>query len=175
MRRFAPVLAALLGLWLVSARAPAQDAVPDSPLRTRLATIVAEAALGEQVSIAVVDASTGAPIFHHQEALALNPASNMKLLTSAAALSRLGAEHRMRTVLQGRVEGDGVATLSLRGFGDPGLRQADLVELARDLADHGVRRVGDAGPARRWQLPRHPGRVRLLRARCPRRTVFQDP
>jgi D-alanyl-D-alanine carboxypeptidase/D-alanyl-D-alanine-endopeptidase (penicillin-binding protein 4) len=48
----------------------------------------------------------------------------------------------MHTGLYGHVEGDAVTGgLVLRGFGDPSLRQADLVELARDLADHGVRTV----------------------------------
>ena len=90
-----------------------------------------------------MDASTGTVLFAHQGDLALNPASNQKLVTAAAALSRLGPEFRMRTALYGRVDGDGVATLSLRGYGDPSLGQADLIELARDLADHGVRRVGE--------------------------------
>lgn len=112
-------------------------------LPARLAELVAAAGLGDQVSVSVVDTATRRAVFEHHGELALNPASNMKLVTAAAALARLGADFRMRTALYGRVDGDGVATLVLRGYGDPSLEQADLVELARDLADHGVRRVGE--------------------------------
>ncbi|MFO0680574.1 MAG: D-alanyl-D-alanine carboxypeptidase/D-alanyl-D-alanine-endopeptidase [Sandaracinus sp.] len=94
------------------------------------------------MSIAVVDARDGSALFEHHPALPLNPASNMKLVTAAAALATLGSDFRVHTGLYGHVEGDAVTGgLVLRGFGDPSLRQADLVELARDLADHGVRTV----------------------------------
>ena len=144
MRTLAPAraLAWLLGplvLVLVSSGSMAQDA---APLATRLAALVTEAGLGEGVSVTVADASTGAVLFSHQPDTALNPASNQKLVTAAIALEVLGADHRMVTGLYGRVEGDAVVGgLVLRGLGDPTLRQADLIELARDLADRGVRRV----------------------------------
>jgi len=111
-------------------------------LSSQLASLVSAASLGDRVSVAVVDARDGSLIFGHQPDLALNPASNMKLVTAAAALATLGTNFRMHTGLYGHVEGDAVTGgLVLRGFGDPSLRQADLVELARDLADHGVRTV----------------------------------
>lgn len=113
-------------------------------LATSLGAVVARANLGPNVGVTVLDASTGNPVFEHQSALALNPASNQKLITAAAALSLLGAEFRMRTALHGVVEGDAVVGgLYLRGYGDPGLRQADLMELVIDLARRGVRRVDD--------------------------------
>ncbi|UJR80956.1 D-alanyl-D-alanine carboxypeptidase/D-alanyl-D-alanine-endopeptidase [Sandaracinus amylolyticus] len=144
MRRAIPLAAVLLCVsLLVRHDVRAQEAPIVSPLATSLSQLVSEAGFGETVSVTVLDAATGQTLFSHQSELALNPASNMKLVTAAAALARLGPEFRMRTALYGRVEGDGVATLSLRGFGDPSLTQADLVELARDLADHGVRRVGE--------------------------------
>ncbi len=110
----------------------------------RLAALVSEAGLGERVSITVVDTESGQRVFEHQPELALNPASNQKIVTAAAALALLGAEARFRTGLYGRVEGDAVTGgLVLRGFGDPSLRQGDLVELARDLERRGIRRVDD--------------------------------
>jgi D-alanyl-D-alanine carboxypeptidase/D-alanyl-D-alanine-endopeptidase (penicillin-binding protein 4) len=116
----------------------------DGGLNGRLAALVAEAGLGERVSITVADATTGRRVFEHQPDLALNPASNQKLVTAAAALAQLGTEARFRTGLYGRTEGDAVVGgLYLRGFGDPSLRQADLVELASDLARRGIRRVDD--------------------------------
>lgn len=138
MRRALPRIAVAIAL-LFALPASAQE----SALATRLAQVVADAGAGEQVSVSVVEATTGTVIFAHQGDLALNPASNQKLVTAAAALATLGADFRMRTALYGRVDGSGVATLVLRGFGDPSLRQADLVELARDLRDHGVSRVGE--------------------------------
>lgn len=124
--------------------AGAQTAPPRAALAARLGELVAAAGLGDQIGIAVVDATTGAGIFAHAGELPLNPASNMKLVTAAAALATLGADFHMRTGLYGRVTGDAVTGgLVVRGFGDPSLRQADLVELARDLADHGVRAVDD--------------------------------
>jgi serine-type D-Ala-D-Ala carboxypeptidase/endopeptidase (penicillin-binding protein 4) len=128
---------------LASAAAHEHVRAQATPLAGRIEPLIAESGLGETVSLAIVETGSGATLFAHQPELALNPASNMKLVTAAAALARLGPEFRMRTALYGRIDGDGVATLVLRGFGDPSLRQADLVELARDLADHGVRRVGE--------------------------------
>jgi D-alanyl-D-alanine carboxypeptidase/D-alanyl-D-alanine-endopeptidase (penicillin-binding protein 4) len=143
-----PPLASLLSVLTLAffalshGSAGAQTAPPRAALAARIAELVAAAGLGDQVGIAVVDAATGAGIFAHGADLPLNPASNMKLVTAAAALSTLGTNFQLRTGLYGRVEGDAVVGgLVLRGFGDPSLRQADLVELARDLADHGVRTV----------------------------------
>lgn len=124
------------------AHGTAQPPPAHAALSAQLGSLVSAAGLGGQLSIAVLDARDGSAIFGHEPDLALNPASNMKLVTAAAALATLGADFRMHTGLYGHVEGDAVTGgLVLRGFGDPSLRQADLVELARDLADHGVRTV----------------------------------
>jgi len=72
-----------------------------------------------------------------------NPASNQKILTTAAVLAHFGAEFRFRTVLCGVRAGDSVATLVLRGTGDPTLGSEDLQELAKTLAASGVRHVGE--------------------------------
>ncbi len=133
----------LVSLALLSRDAARAQVGSGAALQAQLSALVAESGLGEQVTLSVVDTTTTTTLFEHRAEVALNPASNMKLVTAAAALARLGPEFRIRTALHGRVDGDEVRTLSLRGFGDPSLTQADLVELARDLADHGVRRVGE--------------------------------
>jgi D-alanyl-D-alanine carboxypeptidase/D-alanyl-D-alanine-endopeptidase (penicillin-binding protein 4) len=137
------IFALALALALVALpHSVAQPPPAHAALASQLESLVAAAGLGDQVSVSVVDAITSDVIFGHQPELALNPASNMKLVTAAAAVATLGADFRMHTGLYGHVEGDAVTGgLVLRGFGDPSLRQADLVELARDLADHGVRTV----------------------------------
>lgn len=72
------------------------------------------------------------------------PASNMKLVTSAAALARLGRDHRYSTRLL-RVPGSGSTddTLYLIGGGDPSLVTADLKSLAGAAGRAGVRRVAE--------------------------------
>jgi len=72
-----------------------------------------------------------------------NPASNQKILTTAAVLRHFGADFRFRTVLCGARAGDSVAKLVLRGSGDPSLGSEDLQELAKVLAQSGVRHVGE--------------------------------
>lgn len=72
----------------------------------------------------------------------LNPASNMKLITTALALERLGPAFTFRTAIFGTVQSDGTAPkLVLRGNGDPTLVEADLWRLANTLRNRGVRRV----------------------------------
>ncbi len=71
----------------------------------------------------------------------MNPASNAKLLTAAAALRVLGGEHRFLTGLYGRVDSDAIDELVLRGDGDPSLRTPDLWAMASELRAAGVRRV----------------------------------
>ncbi len=75
------------------------------------------------------------------------PASNLKLLTTAAALRQLGSDFRIRTsvysseaVASGRSPA-GVSSLRVVGRGDPSLTNAQLRELAQQLKRQGVRRV----------------------------------
>ncbi len=100
-----------------------------------------EADLGDQIGISVVDVATGREVFAQRGDLPLNPASNMKLVTAAAALETLGPDFTMRTGVYGRIEGGRVADLVLRGRGDPSLSQGDLYELADALVARGVRAV----------------------------------
>jgi serine-type D-Ala-D-Ala carboxypeptidase/endopeptidase (penicillin-binding protein 4) len=98
---------------------------------------------GGSSSVQIVDADTGAVWAEAAPDTALNPASNMKLLTTAVALQQLGPEFRFSTGLYGRIEEGRVPTLVLRGHGDPSLQTADLWQLARTLPELGVTRVGE--------------------------------
>lgn len=127
---------------LAAPRAAGQAAAPDV-LARRLTAAVRGAELGDAVGVHVRDAATGDPIFAHAGDVPRNPASNVKIVTAWAALRRLGPDFRMRTAVHGRIEEGGrVELLVLRGTGDPTLEAADLVALAGDLVDRGVRRVG---------------------------------
>lgn len=98
---------------------------------------------GGQLSAEIVDTQTGAVWAEANPQAALNPASNMKLLTVAVALSVLGGEYRFSTGLYGRLRNGKVETLVLRGEGDPSLDLAALWRLAHALERLGVREVGD--------------------------------
>ena len=87
----------------------------------------------------------------HAHDVALNPASNAKLLTAATALGTLGGAHTFLTTVSGALEGGVVeGPLVLRGHGDPSLSTADVAELVERLVQKGVRAVkggvvGDQG------------------------------
>lgn len=130
---FFSLLVLLLGR---PATAEAQDLVGE------LRRLVSESGLSDDVGIAVVDAQSGRPIFQHHAERPMNPASNQKLVTAFAALRALGPDFTMRTAVYGNLEGDAVrGGLALRGYGDPDLTRGDLMALAADVADQGVRRV----------------------------------
>ncbi len=65
------------------------------------------------------------------------PASNAKLLTTAAALQQLGANFRIRT----SVYQDGNGILRVVGRGDPSLSDIQLVTLAKQLKQKGITQI----------------------------------
>ena len=67
-----------------------------------------------------------------------NPASNQKLLTSAAALWRLGPAFRAATKVEGTIANGRVAQLVVRPSGDPSLGYVGLVALAEAVHLRGV-------------------------------------
>jgi D-alanyl-D-alanine carboxypeptidase/D-alanyl-D-alanine-endopeptidase (penicillin-binding protein 4) len=97
---------------------------------------------GASVGVAVLDVESGRLLSAANEHLPLNPASNAKLYTAAAALATLHGEHRYETTLMGKLEGDAVVgPLALRGYGDPSLTTADLWTMVQELLAFGVHRV----------------------------------
>ncbi|MCC7534878.1 MAG: D-alanyl-D-alanine carboxypeptidase/D-alanyl-D-alanine-endopeptidase [Deltaproteobacteria bacterium] len=139
-------LTAIIALGLVGLAPTTSDAQrtnQDAALAAELETLVRGAGLqGARVGVSVIDVASGAVVFEHQPDELHNPASNMKVVTAAAALALLGPEHRITTALAGRLDlGQLAGPIVLRGRGDPTLRYADLLELANDLSGLGVRRV----------------------------------
>jgi D-alanyl-D-alanine carboxypeptidase/D-alanyl-D-alanine-endopeptidase (penicillin-binding protein 4) len=87
-------------------------------LEHRLDTLVESGAPGHGLAgISVVDLATGKSIFKLADDRLLQPASNMKLFTSALALLRLGPDYRFTTQVLREPSGD----LVLTGGGDPSL------------------------------------------------------
>jgi D-alanyl-D-alanine carboxypeptidase/D-alanyl-D-alanine-endopeptidase (penicillin-binding protein 4) len=98
-----------------------------------------------RTGVVVADVESGQVLFARDADVLLNPASNVKLVTSAAALARLGPDFRFDTELYvdaGAGEGSARA-LYVRGKGDPTLVTERLWAIAGDLVHLGIRRVGD--------------------------------
>ncbi|MGV9253021.1 D-alanyl-D-alanine carboxypeptidase/D-alanyl-D-alanine endopeptidase [Streptomyces sp. NPDC003697] len=77
-----------------------------------------DSALGTRRSVAVVDVATGRRVYGRASGEALTPASTTKIATAVAALSALGADHRLTT--RAALE-PGTGELVLIGGGDPTL------------------------------------------------------
>src|SRR5260221_7978777 len=96
---------------------------------------------GGHLGVAVFDIQSGELLAAQNDRRPLNPASNAKLFTAAAALSQLHGNYRFETGLYGEAKGSSVSKLVLRGQGDPSLSTRDLWEMVQDLKDRGVRRI----------------------------------
>ncbi len=133
---------------------PADAAGRRAWLKTELDAALAAPALAKaKVGVYVIDADAGRPLYGHNETASLNAASNVKLVTSAAALSLLGPEYRWRTTLSIAAAGNGAGVppggeiagdLVVRGGGDPALSVEDLAAMVGDLAALGVRKIHGA-------------------------------
>jgi D-alanyl-D-alanine carboxypeptidase/D-alanyl-D-alanine-endopeptidase (penicillin-binding protein 4) len=139
---------------LVSFSGGGQVSAGEPSLAERIGAEINGAKFGEKGKFAacVVDLDTGALVYSRNAAEPMIPASNMKLLTTAAALCELGDDYQLRTELRyrGTVD-DGVldGDLLLRGYGDPNIsgREHDgditfmLKKLASGVKDMGVKKV----------------------------------
>ena len=91
----------------------------------------------------VADARTGQALFAVNADDPLNPASNVKLISTATALELLGADYRYPTRLLGQAPEAGVVRgdVYLLGSYDPTLTTADLDDIAGAVAARGVTRI----------------------------------
>ena len=101
---------------------------------------------GIPTAAAALDIRTveGKVLASHNQQLAFNPASVMKLVTTAAALDLLGPDYRWitRVYAQGPLIGDVLnGDLIIQGSGDPRLAHEDLARLLRRLRSLGVREI----------------------------------
>ncbi|MEY9865104.1 D-alanyl-D-alanine carboxypeptidase/D-alanyl-D-alanine-endopeptidase (penicillin-binding protein 4) [Peribacillus sp. B2I2] len=99
---------------------------------------------GALMGISIRSAKTGEMIYERGAQTRLRPASNLKLLTAAAALETLGEDHVFQTELYingvqvGHVlQGD----VYLKGKGDPTLLEKDFDELAASMKQRRVKLV----------------------------------
>lgn len=147
IRRGMGLATATVVLWAISATALGQSLerrVQEALLRARLG--------GAAVGVSVLDVETGTELVSIEtrakdgDSRGYIPASNLKLLTSGAALAVLGADFEFRTTLL--QDGD---TLIVRGSGDPGLADPELLDQMKvgldSILDQLVAHAKQAGAA----------------------------
>lgn len=78
-------------------------------------------------------------LYSHDAEKYFIPASNTKLLTTAAALKQLGADFRIRTSVYQNADG----SLRVVGRGDPSFKNAQLTVLAKQLRQQGITQVNN--------------------------------
>lgn len=95
-------------------------------------------------SIYVVDASTGEELYNVHEDAPLNPASNVKLVSTSTVLATLGPNWKYQTRIFGaQPDAEGVVHggLYLHGSYDPTLGPGAMTSLAQKLSAQGVRKI----------------------------------
>jgi D-alanyl-D-alanine carboxypeptidase/D-alanyl-D-alanine-endopeptidase (penicillin-binding protein 4) len=139
----AAAVAATAGLVTQSVGAPA--AAQATPLQQRLDTLLNDARYqGSQVGLVVRDAATGETLYDRNGGTRLLPASNTKLFSSTAAMHTLGTGFRFHTdvLATAPVRGEKLrGDLYLKGYGDPTALESDYVELAKQIARSGIKRI----------------------------------
>ncbi len=97
-----------------------------------------------QAGISVIDLKTKQPIFQQNEKKLFRPASNQKLLTTAASLVFLGTDYKFQTsmyhtgeVIDSVCSGD---VYYVGGF-DPEFSSANLDSLSRELKKFGIKKI----------------------------------
>ena len=100
--------------------------------------------IASHAGIKVVSLENGKVLYEHDSKALMNPASNMKLITSAAALSVLDTNFQFKTsvFVDNAAPGSGVVqNIYLKGYGDPDLDISDLDSLASAVRRLGINRI----------------------------------
>lgn len=100
--------------------------------------------LQDKIAVSIVNAQNNQTIYNYRESTPLLLASNMKILTSYAALNQLGAKFNWVTKLayQGSIQ-DGIlnGNVYLIGGGDPQLNSQDIQDMLIKLRKLGVNKI----------------------------------
>jgi len=130
-----------------AAPAPAEKRADREALKAALLEVLQRAPLkASRMGVLMQSLDDGDVVFSHNADELLNPASNVKLVTSAAALASLGPEFRYDTefLVEPELGADGkVKTLYVRGKGDPSMTTERLWGIVAELWHVGIREVGE--------------------------------
>ncbi|RKH43720.1 D-alanyl-D-alanine carboxypeptidase/D-alanyl-D-alanine endopeptidase [Corallococcus sicarius] len=143
--------ATAIALWLPSATLAASSSsdkkAEREALKNALVQVMQRTALkSSRVGVHMQSLDDGTVVFSHNADELLNPASNVKLVTSSAALVALGPEYRYETefLVEPELPADGkVKTLYVRGKGDPTITTERLYGITSELLHAGLREVQD--------------------------------
>ena len=95
-----------------------------------------------RLGILVQPLEPGRPPLYRRDAQHLFvPASNVKLLTSAAGLTALGPQFQFKTNVYGAGDGPQLTHLRIVGGGDPTFSDAQLRQIAQELQHQGVQHI----------------------------------
>ncbi len=128
----------------ISTTTPNVTIHPHANLQAEIDSVLQDALFtSAHLGIKVVAVKTGEVLYAKNTHKFHHPASTMKLITAAAALTKLGSAFRFETTLyadaivNGRVEGN----VYLKGKADPVLQEGDLEKMVIALRDAGVQSV----------------------------------
>jgi len=125
--------------------APSPDKARISKLSKRIDEILQDTLLlGATTGIKVISLRANKVLYKHNADKLFNPASNMKLITSAAALVKLGPEYKFKTVVYADTNiknGKVLGNIYIKGYGDPDLKTVDLLEMAKDIKWKGTKEI----------------------------------
>jgi serine-type D-Ala-D-Ala carboxypeptidase/endopeptidase (penicillin-binding protein 4) len=131
--------------WCVPAFAQTPSMASLTSLPSPVLKAIRNAGIAEgDVGIYVSEINAKTPLISSNANKAFNPASTMKIVTTFAAMSLLGADFRWKTniYLRGPVRGDVLdGDLIFRGSGDPKFVIEDLTELVSQLRAAGLREI----------------------------------
>ncbi|MFK7759060.1 MAG: D-alanyl-D-alanine carboxypeptidase/D-alanyl-D-alanine-endopeptidase [Phycisphaerales bacterium] len=127
---------ARFALFLITLLSVVGSSTVAGPLDTTLDRLVGNASLGGgTVSVHIIDLSTGREIGEYQSNKLLIPASNMKLLSSGAALMVLGGEFEYQTSFNISANPEN-PILIIKGSGDPSLGDPGIFEDEEQILTH---------------------------------------
>lgn len=121
-----------------------QEKSLNSSIIARLEQVV-ETILGkDKATVTLRNRTSGEILFTYRGDHLMRPASNMKIITGAAAIAELGLDYRFKTEIyingalkENTLNGD----IYVKGYGDPTINEATLKHFAKVLLEYGIHHV----------------------------------